>query len=266
MRVVLLIVVLFISLNGFSQNVGQQNSDKLNYTDINGLKQGHWKKTYENGKLKYEAYFIDNKPVGDFKKYDKYGNLIAYVVYDTLTDFSRAKFYYSNKKILAEGNYIGKKKDSVWNYYNDNGIKYLEESYSKGVKNGVFKRYSRDRKLLEEVTWKNGVEEGLWRRYYANGDLKSESYKKNGVLDGESKTWYRDGRKYMEGRFENGLMEGVWFKYKKTGAIDKIYRYKHGYSPEAEEEGEEMVKEMLNNKGKYQGPSGSNDIEWLRRR
>ncbi|GAH37310.1 unnamed protein product, partial [marine sediment metagenome] len=45
-------------------------SDKdtlLNQVDKNGLKQGYWKKYYDNGNIKYEGYFKNDKPTGELK-------------------------------------------------------------------------------------------------------------------------------------------------------------------------------------------------------
>ena len=260
----LLVSVALLSLGVVGQNVGQKNDSLVNYSDINGLKQGVWKKTYENGAIEYEAYFVNNKPVGDFKRYDKKGDMVAYLIYDTITDFARAKFYYKSGRVMSEGNYLGHNKDSIWNYYNDNGIKYLEESYKNGVKDGVFRLYTKERVLLEETYWKDGKKSGSWKKFYASGELMWESNLVNGLLEGEAKSYYKNGKIYREGAFKNDLMDGTWFKYGKTGKVEQIYRYKDGYSPEADKEGEDMMRNLNNNKDKFDGPMNANDIDWLR--
>jgi antitoxin component YwqK of YwqJK toxin-antitoxin module len=142
------IAIVFLVLQANAQNIGQEGDTLMNYVDINGLKQGHWKKTYENGVLQYETYFVNGKPVGDFKRYDKSGNIYAHLVHDTVSEFARAQFFYRSGKIAATGNYIGKEKDSIWNYFDDNGILYLQESFKKGVKNGAFRKYTSEKVLI----------------------------------------------------------------------------------------------------------------------
>ena len=44
-------------------------SQDLNKTDANGKKQGDWKKYYENGFVRYQGQFKDDKPVGTFNYY-----------------------------------------------------------------------------------------------------------------------------------------------------------------------------------------------------
>lgn len=255
---------LLFTFYSIGQNVGQNQDSLLNYVDINGLKQGFWNKTFSNGKLEYKAYFIDNKPVGVFKKYDNSGYLFAMLIHDTITEFARAKFYHSNGKIIAEGNYLGQKKDSTWNYYNDRGILYLQESYKNGIKHGVFRKYTKERNLIEEIYWKDNLKDGSWKKFYSSGELMWKANHSNGVLEGEAKSYYINGKVYREGVFRSGLMEGPWFKYLENGNLDIIYQYKKGYSPEAEKEDDEMMRELLDNKGKIDGPQNINDVDWLR--
>ena len=44
-------------------------TDEINKTDNNGLKQGKWIKYHSNGKIKYEGNFKDDKPIGQMKRY-----------------------------------------------------------------------------------------------------------------------------------------------------------------------------------------------------
>jgi len=260
------IIILLLSTNLFSQNIGQEGDTLKNYTDINGLKQGYWEKKYSNGEIEYTGYFIDNKPVGEFKRYDKYGNLYAFLINDTTTNHSRATFYHRNGKVIATGNYIGHNKDSIWNYYDGNDILYLQESYKNGKKDGTFKRYSRERVLLEEINWKDDVRNGVWRKYYYNGIMMWEGYYVNGKLEGEAKVWNSNGKLYKKGSFKNDLMEGIWTKYDEHGNIIKQYKYINGICPELEDEQNEMLKEMQKSKGKFPEPKNMNDIDWLRGR
>ena len=96
MKYLPIILVLVLAANiSFSQNVGQEGDSLINYSDINGFKQGLWKKTYEDGTLKFEAYFVDDKPVGDLKRYDKNGNVFAHLIYDGKGVHASAIFYHS---------------------------------------------------------------------------------------------------------------------------------------------------------------------------
>ncbi len=266
LRKIIALSMLILPLAAMTQNVGQEPDTLLNYTDINGLKQGHWIMKYPNGRIKYEAYFIDNKPVGEFKRYDSYGNLYALLNYDKSGTKSTAKFFHRSGTISATGNYIGQEKDSIWLYYADNGNLYLQESYKKGVKDGLFIQYTSEHNPLEEVHWKEGKKHGIWRKYYATGPLMFQVNYKDDKLDGEGKVYYASGKLQKEGKYVNDLMEGSWLIYDENGNYKKQYVYKHGYCAELADEQNRTINELEENKGKIEDPAEHlNDPTWLMR-
>ena len=56
-------LLLFFSLSSSAQSI--------NYVDVDGNKQGVWKKTYKNGSLRYEGTFKDDIAQGIFYYYYK---------------------------------------------------------------------------------------------------------------------------------------------------------------------------------------------------
>lgn len=263
-KIAFVVIIVNLALSGFSQNVGQEGDTLINYVDINGLKQGAWKKSYEDGTPRFEAYFIDDKPVGKLTRWDSYGNLYAILDYDSAGSFATAIFFHKNGKTAATGYYLGKAKDSIWLYYDDNSRLYLQESYDNGKKDGLFITYTTQGYKLEELSWKQDVKNGIWKKYYAEGPLMWESTYINGKLEGEAKSYYKNGNLQKEGKFINDLMEGGWLKYNEDGSFFKVYQYKNGSCPEVEAENEAETRQLLENKDQIEGPSNSNDLDWLR--
>ena len=261
---ILLSIFVFIVFNGNAQNIGQEGDSLLNYTDINGLRQGLWKKKYANGALLYEAYFVDNKPVGDFKKYDKTGYLTVLMVYDKNGEYARATFYHSNGKPAGIGNYQEKNKDSIWNYYDEGGILYLQESYKNGINHGAFKHFNSQKALVEETYWKDGVKDGSWKKFFQDGKIMWESTYVKGKLEGKAISYYNSGNVYKDGAFKADLMEGEWRTYDENGKLERVYQYTKGVSPAADADNEEMMKELYKNKDQIKGPRNANDVDWLR--
>ena len=260
-------VVLFlfvISGNLLAQNVGHKGDTLLNYKDINGLKQGHWEKKYSNGEVKYKAYFVNDKAVGDLKRYDSYGNLMAHLVYDNKGEYAIAKFYHRSGKVAGEGKYFGKIRDSIWNYYDDKGTHYLQESFKIGVKHGKFLQITAEGVIIEETNWVDGVKHGSWIKRYVEGPKMWEATYVNGKIEGMTKTYYKSGGLHKVGKFVNDLMHGAWKKYSESGNLKKIYVYKNGHCPEAEEEQNKLLEELEQNKDKYTGPRNGNDLDWLK--
>lgn len=260
------LAIIALPLLSLAQNNEQKQDTLLNYTDINGLKQGHWIKKHKNGNIQYEAYFIDGKPIGDFKRYDSSGDLYAYLIYDSDGIHAKVTFYHKSGKVCATGKYADHEKDSIWLYYSDSGILFLQESYKNGVKDGTFINYTSDRTKLEEVTWKNGVKEGPWKKYYVNGNPIFEVNYTDGKLNGEGRSYYENGKLNKKGKYVNGLMEGSWLIFDSHGNYQKQYVYKHGYCEELAEEQNKLINELESHKGEIEGPEEHlDDPTWFMR-
>ena len=140
--ILILPIVLFCAGITFAQNDNKgndnstTNNNTLNFTDKNGHKQGYWKKSYQNGKPAYEAYFKDDKPVGEHKRYHMNGKLNAVMKFDAKTGIAKTTLYDKNGILQAKGYYKNKLKDSVWQYYKGEDIFLSEETYSDGKKQG----------------------------------------------------------------------------------------------------------------------------------
>jgi antitoxin component YwqK of YwqJK toxin-antitoxin module len=61
---------------------GQTTAD-INKTDQQGRKQGHWIKKYPKGNTMYEGSFIDDKPVGEFKRFNSNNTLKSILIYSS---------------------------------------------------------------------------------------------------------------------------------------------------------------------------------------
>lgn len=265
LRGFIVISLILTTMASSAQNVGQEGDTLINYTDINGLKQGHWVKHYSNGQKKYEAYFVDNNPVGELKRYDSYGNLYASLTYSADGHAADAKFYHRSGKISALGKYYDNEKDSIWLYYSENGDLYLQESYKRGVKDGLFIQYTSEHKKIEEINWKDGEKHGKWRKYYATGgELMFEVNYEHGKLNGEGLVYHSNGKLNKKGKYVNDLMEGSWLIFDERGNYKKQYVYKHGRCPELDEEQNRTINELEKQKNQLDDPAHHwGDPTWL---
>lgn len=257
-RSLIFLIVLLISSNLIAQNVGQVGDTLINYTDINGDKQGFWKKEYPNGKLMYEGYFRNNLPVGTFKRYYDTGQLKAEMKYDMDGVLCRSKLYYKSKKIAAEGNYINQKKDSIWNYYAEYGVKIYVENYKNGVLNGLVEKYFWSGKgKCEEIIFVDGKMDGPWIHYFENGSKKMIANHKMGVRTGEFLSYYTNGNKRLEGVYEKGLKHGEWIFYNEDGSIKKRVEFVKDKAVNQnliDDELSKEIKEAEENKERYEEP------------
>ncbi|MBN2682124.1 MAG: toxin-antitoxin system YwqK family antitoxin [Bacteroidales bacterium] len=268
-KIFLLAAFLLSSIGLFSQNVGQKGDTLLNYTDINGKKQGHWIKHYSGNTIMYDGYFIDDKPVGLLKRYHPNGKIMAEMNHEKKTDVCRAKLYSEGETLVAEGKYIGQLKDSVWVYYGKNKTKIREEVYVNGVLQGTQKIYNDEGILIDEMDFVNGKMEGNWKQNYHTGDRKFAIGHKNGVRHGEYAIFHENGSLLEKGQYKDGLADGVWTYYDNGGHKKYDVVYKDGEiirDGGLAKEKAEKYKKSIEDAGKVPDPSNymSDPEEYLR--
>ncbi|WP_340114959.1 toxin-antitoxin system YwqK family antitoxin [Maribellus mangrovi] len=186
-------------------------SAQINQTDANGLRQGHWEKRQDNGRLIYEGDFKDGKPVGEWKRYHPGGQLKAIISYRGDTAHTRL-FDVWHKK-LTEGNYVNQKKQGVWKIYDKNELLTADEEFVDGVKNGVAHQYFDTGEVMEKSHWKNGKKDGAYEVFYKDGQAYLQCKMKEGQRHGLFLVFYENGQPEREGAYVNGLRDGEWKFY-----------------------------------------------------
>jgi len=246
-----------------------QNKAIVNQKDINGNKQGIWKKKYPNGNVAYEVTFKNNLPVGEYKRYHENGKLSVFLVFDDQSKYAPAKFYEENGKLAATGFYAGKLKDSVWLYYDANGLVRMEEHYKNGKKNGFVKKYYTNGLVSEETVWIDDIQNGVWRQYYESGKVLLETKVTKGSRNGVFYKYFQDGSFLIKGHYKDDLMDGKWYFYDENSKKPREMEYNKGVAKNAlemEEKDQEIFKQMEQNKNKFKDPSNfiNNPYEYLK--
>ncbi len=224
---------------------------KINQTDNKGLKQGRWTKVYANGNTAYEAFFKDNKPVGEMKRYHENGKLSVRLNYNDAGDTAKAVFYDEEGNLISEGSYIGKKKTGKWLYYR-NKLKVKEEHYKNDSLDGAQIFYWDNGQAYDKRMFKNGVQIGVWEKFYKNGQIFLKAQFENGVMNGTMLRYYKSGKLEVKGQYKNDFKEGVWTFYGEHGEKDTITYVKGKDVNEDEKEKRESDEYKKNiEKGKH---------------
>ncbi len=219
----LYLIILSIPTTCFPQDTA------FNKFDQNGRKTGFWKGHYENGKLKYSGYFENDKPIGEMKKYYPGGLLQSIMVFDKTSRYSYTKLFDENGKLIAEGKYFGKIKDSTWNYYSSvDGRLVLSEKFYLGKRTGTSSKYYPNGNASELIEWENDSENGKWEQFYENGDMRLKCSYLEGKRNGYFQSFYPGGILSIEGEYQNGVMNGKWTYYKENGDKDYCIEYSMG--------------------------------------
>ena len=107
------------------------NAQDINQINVDGQKQGIWKKNYENGKLRYSGQFNNDIPTGIFYYYYKSGELQLEKEFFHNGLAAATHMFYKNGALKASGLYVNELKDSTWNYYNRDSVLILQETYTR---------------------------------------------------------------------------------------------------------------------------------------
>ena len=205
MKKAIILILLIIGINSFSQNAGEKPlipAIHVNSLDLNT--------TIKSGKEFFS--FIEQKKTLENREY--------LILVRKKKEKSKSYEYQKNN----EGNDIPN--------YGLKGVStstYLKGFFHAGYKNGLWKTTHKN-KLVKTINYNKGLVIGKYRVYNTKGELL---YKTTfGTLgNGKYKDYhYKTGVLKEEGNYENGKKEGEWCTYNKQGNIKEIVTYKKGIS------------------------------------
>lgn len=229
-----------------------------NAFDITGKKTGFWRVQHDNGKVRYEGFFVNDKPVGEFKRYYRSGVIQASMNFSGDGSQAYAILFFENAKPAAEGKYVEKLKDSIWNYYSehDNHLT-MKENYVLGKKQGASIKYYRNDQMSELIHYKDDLRNGLWEQYYENGKIRLRSNYVDDLREGVFQTWNHEGLPSVKGKYRKGVMNGEWIYYNDNGELEISAEYNDGQlipNDEIEKRKEEFSKRVEESIGKFIEP------------
>ena len=210
----------------------------------------------------YQGFFRDDKPVGEMKRYNENGTLRAILYYDEKGENVRARLFYDNGTLAAEGLYYLTAKDSIWNYYSyyDQSLA-LKESYAKGRKEGPMLYYYDNGNISEMLEWKNDVKHGNWIQYFNDNTIKLKGTFVNGNLEGNFIVNHENGKPYLSGNYLADRRHGIWTFYHEDGTMEMELEYDNGvnlHEHRIDERQIEFFRMIDENKGKFDEPDETN--------
>ena len=233
---------------------------------VSGIRNGISYYYYENGKLKKEIPFENDKKQGIGFEYDHNENIISITRY-------RNNEIIINEQINRYNN--NGAKEGTWKEFYDNGKVKEEKNYIDGKLNGLFKIYNEEGKLLETLNYINGQVDLSGENYEIDINIKEEyddqgnlifqgSYKNekpvgthrwfdnngnvieskiyniygnvisegivclNGKEDGEWTYYYNNGKVKSKGTYNKGNKNKKWTYYYINGKVQQVGNYSNG--------------------------------------
>ncbi|MDR2192452.1 MAG: toxin-antitoxin system YwqK family antitoxin [Endomicrobium sp.] len=132
---------------------------------------GKHRVNYKNGNIRFEGYFVSNRPHGTFKTYLPDGTVVALDHYVNGKLYGVSKTYYST------------------------GLKLAEYEYWNGEINGTSKVYNKNGDIVTEVHYKKNLMHGAFKIFYDDGALCFESYFSNGEPVDQLRYYWPDGKR-----------------------------------------------------------------------
>ena len=194
---------------------------------MNGHKQGRWIGKYDNGTIRYEGSFSNDKPVGEWKRFHENGKIKAKLFHIPNTDRATAELFDNNGIRYAKGNYKGTLKDSTWNYFNNLRL-VGKENFTDGVKNGQSLTFFENGVAATESNWINGILSGVSRSFYPSGKKKMEVMFRQGKHQGLNLVYYESGITKITGHYDNDQADGSWKFADENGNLKYELKYKAG--------------------------------------
>ena len=208
----------------------------MNQLDGTGRKQGLWRVYDESGNLRYEGSFMNDMPVGEFLYYYPNGKLKAISQMIDGGRRSRTRIFHENGRLLAEGNYLDKEKDSTWNYYSDfDGVLISTEYYAGGELDSLLVNYYADGRPAEEIHYAHGKKNGTWIKYFTDGKINLKANYTDGLLQGVMIVYFQNGIPEITGMYHNDFKDGLWMFFNDRGGVLKKETYKMGRIIKTEE-------------------------------
>ena len=233
-----------------------------------GVRNGSYKR-YENGKIKEEGTYLNDKKNGEWTFYNQ--NILFEIV--NFKDGEKSGVYkkYNGDVVIKEGGYQNGLKGGEWKEFDDSGNITLESAYLNDTLNGVYKKYNGE-VVIKEGQYTSGLMNGEWVFRYDKGKKQgvgqyidgvnkgSSGIPKNG-RDGDWVMFFENGRKSQVGSYMNGLPEGKWSFYHEWSKPKESKQHEGTYVnglPEGEwkeyDRSGKLISATTYRKGKVNGP------------
>jgi antitoxin component YwqK of YwqJK toxin-antitoxin module len=182
---------------------------QINQKDGNGKKHGQWQGQFPNTTAtSYIGKFEHGKRVGLFKFYHQNGKLKAAMLFSKNGTFARAEMYYEDGTLIAKGNYVNEKKDSVWTYYGGSKNVRKTESWKMGKLHGETVVYFEPQVGMTSIPpfqtlmYKDSIPHGEVKEFYLNGKVKMKGRYLDGNLEGDVYYYYENGKRMLIERYK----------------------------------------------------------------
>ena len=233
--------------------------ERVNRKDEEGNKQGTFREYYENGRIKKEEHYLNNKLHGYYREFDGRGELVMAMRYERGT-------------IVEEIDEDMKELLDMKSTYDQQGRLIFTGGYKEGVPVGIHRFFDTagvvenahlynelGQKVSEGVIDEQGNRKGGWTNFYPTGEVRAKGNYLNNQRAGSWTYFFGKGAIEQKGRFERDRYMGLWNWFYPNGNKWREESYFNG-----REDGMFVEYDPVGNiltKGDYIG--GEKEGEWI---
>ena len=181
---------------------------------------------WENGALKSELHYENDKMNGECVWYYKNGNKMLQGWYEDDVLNGPQTRWYPDGKVAEEGWYRNGDRDSIYRTYSEKGLPASEMYYVNGKLEGEVKRWYDNGQVFQEGQYADGMMDGRWFVYYPSGVLASMADYRMGT--GKQTCYDESGYKCLEVSYFENEKHGKEVYYAPNGSVMKTIQYEHG--------------------------------------
>lgn len=214
---------------------------------------GYYKENRDNGELRREGFYKNNKRVGFWKDYHENGKIYKVYSYSDNGKLTGLDKQYSVNGILTRETILNEQGQLIRKLFSENEILYAKYHVvpSKNgewfFKQGLYEEYFENGSLKVTCNYLNDEINGVWEKYYDTGEKEwgvvyvdgyrqgsYEQFNKNGLIiikgknfedykSGKEQQYDENGNIIWEGEYENGQLNDTWSQYDNKGnEINKL--------------------------------------------
>lgn len=203
---------------------------------------GEWIQLFDSDQFLVAKRFtvVDGLPNGNFKRYNKFGDVVEEGSYRNGNRYGQFFFYpdsASYHREYATGNYdmpnstyykvaffpyyhiADEGKHGVWEYRKADSSLYSIETYRYGDRHGPTYRYHADGTPRHERHYKNDELAGVQIEWFKNGQMCEQSTYQQGLREGAFQSWYPDGKEKCQLQYSGDqIIDGKCTLFYEDGA------------------------------------------------
>ncbi len=188
---------------------------------LGDIPDGEAKEFTENGKLKTEAHYQNNKLNGLFIRYAEDGQVLSKETYENgiLKGDAAYYSYLKNSELCTHCSYKNAVLDGEYTVTQQNGTVREKATYTKGRLNGTRTTFYPDGSPESVENWVDGKLQGQRQLFFPTGQLWYQENYRNGRLDGERTEFFTNTKPRLTEFYSEGLLDGQRATYDEQGNV-----------------------------------------------